>query len=458
MSSSLSPRRAASPKAGPAPGRVVKVGPQKGPQTEFLRCPADIAIYGGAAGGGKTYALLLEFLRHIKNPQFGAVIFRRTSEQVRMEGGLWNESQSIYPLLGARGKEMRLEWEFPSGARIKFDSLQYEKDKLQFQGAQICGLGLDELTHFTESQFFYLLSRNRSTCGVRPYVRATTNPDATSWVKTFLAPWLDPAHPMRAKSGELRYMERDSGLVTWHKKPAKNRKSVTFVRSTIYDNGVLMKQDPGYLGNLKALSLVDRKRLLDGDWDVVEGGNLFKPEWFNVVDEPPLGGNRVRYWDLAATKPKAGRDPDYTVGVLMARLDDGTLSILDVRRVRESPLAVERLVRQTAAQDGESVAIRMEQEPGSAGVSVVDRFQRQVLAGYDFAGVRSTGDKTARAKPLSALAEAGHVSILRAGWNLDFLNELALFPTTGAHDDQVDAASGAFRSLVKKRVIELGFS
>lgn len=439
-------------------GQILRLAPQPGPQTQFLSSPADIAIYGGAAGGGKTYAILLEFLRHVKNPGFGAVIFRRTSEQVRMEGGLWDESQKIYPYLGARGKEMRLEWDFPSGARIRFDSLQYEKDKLQFQGAQICGLGLDELTHFTESQFFYLLSRNRSTCGVRPYIRATTNPDATSWVKGFLAPWLEPGHSLAAASGEIRYLERDAGLIHWHTQPGEGRKSVTFIRSTVFDNQILLSRDPGYLANLKSLNLVDRKRLLDGDWDVVEGGNLFKPEWFSVVQSPPKAAAQVRYWDLAATKPKPGRDPDYTVGVLMARTDDGSLWVVDVRRMRESPLAVERLIHQAAMVDGESVAIRMEQEPGSAGVGVIDRYRRQVLAGFDFAGVRSTGDKTARAKPLSALAEAGHVSLVRGEWNLDFLNELALFPTAGAHDDQVDAASGAFRELVKKRVIELGFS
>ncbi len=437
---------------------MVKIGPQPGPQTTFLSSPADIAIYGGAAGGGKTYALLLEFLRHVKNPAFGAVIFRRTSEQVRMEGGLWDESQNLYPLLGAKGKEIKMEWEFPAGSKIRFDSLQYEKDKLQFQGAQICGLGLDELTHFTESQFFYLLSRNRSTCGIRPYVRATTNPDATSWVKSFLAPWLDPSHPLHASSGEMRYLEREAGVSVWHNQPSPNRKSVAFICSNIYDNAILMARDPGYLANLRALNLVDRKRLLDGDWDVVEGGNLFKPEWFGIVELPPPGGQRVRFWDLAATKATKGTDPDYTVGVLMNRGQDGRLTIEDVRRVRETPLTVEKLVRQTAQLDGEMVSVRMEQEPGSSGVGLVDRYRREILCGFDFRGVRSSGDKTARAKPLSAQAEAGHVRLVRAPWNLDFLNELALFPTAGAHDDQVDAASGAFRELVKKRVIELGFS
>lgn len=435
-----------------------RIMPQPGPQSLFLSTRADIAVYGGGAGGGKTYALLLEFLRHAGRPGFGAVIFRKTKEQIRMEGGLWDEARRIYPWLGGRSREERLDWTFPSGATIKFDSLLHEKDKLGFQGAQICGLGLDELTHFSQSQFFYLLSRNRSTCGVRPYVRATTNPDAMSWVKEFLAPWLDKGFAEPAASGELRWFVREGGLVSWVPEGTPDAKSVTFIRASVFDNPKLMSADPGYLANLKALNLVDRRRLLDGDWDVVEGGNFFKAEWFAVCDAAPIEASRIRYWDLAGTEPKPGREPDYTVGVRLARTPEGMMIVEDVARVRERPLGVEKLVRSVAERDGVSVPIRMEQEPGSSGIAVIDRFARTVLVGWDFAGVRSTGAKAERAKPFSAQCEAGNVRLIRAPWNHDFLNELALFPTAGAHDDQVDAASGAFRELVRRQVIELAFS
>src|SRR5262249_1558747 len=153
-----------------------------GPQTAFLRTSADIAIYGGAAGGGKTWALLLEPLRHINNPEFGGVTFRRTSPQIRNQGGLWDESAKLYPLLKADPRQTYLEWGFPSGAKLRFAHLQYETDVADWQGAQIPFIGWDQLEHFTEQQFFYMFSRNRSTCGVRPYQRATVNPDADSWV------------------------------------------------------------------------------------------------------------------------------------------------------------------------------------------------------------------------------------------------------------------------------------
>lgn len=258
--------------------------PQPGPQAKFLdSSDVDIVVYGGAAGGGKTFGLLLDAASNTHNPNYGAVIFRRTSKQVRNEGGLWDESTKLYPTVGAEPKSSLLTWVFPTGAKVTFAHLQHEENKLDWQGAQIPYIGFDELTHFTESQFFYLLSRNRSMSGVRPRVRATCNP-APGWVKRFLSPWLDKGipEPERAKSGEVRYFVRKEGEIVWV--PADYRdadgqepKSVTFIRSTIYDNQKLLDVNPEYLSNLKSLPDVERKRLLDGDWDVFEGA--FFDEW-----------------------------------------------------------------------------------------------------------------------------------------------------------------------------------
>jgi predicted phage terminase large subunit-like protein len=394
----------------------------------------------------------MEPLRHAGNPDFGAVMFRRTSPQIRNEGGLWDESMKLYPLLGAEPRESTLEWRFPAGARVKFSHLQYEQDKLAWQGSQIPLLCFDELTHFSEGQFFYLLSRNRSACGVRPYVRATTNPDALSWVKPFLAPWLDRKHESPAASGELRWFVRDGGHVLWVPAGTEHAKSVTFVRASIFDNKIFLAKDPSYLANLKALSIVDRARLLDGDWDIVPGGNMFRREWFEIVGEAPAAMRRVRYWDLAASEVKEGKDPDWTAGVLMGVADDKIVFLEDVQRVRTTPGGVEKLVRQVAETDKArygAVEIRMEQEPGSSGVSVIDHYQREVLFGFDFAGVRSTGAKEERAKPLSSYAEARNVKLVSGPWNHDWLNEATAFPTPDVHDDSIDAAAGAFNALAE---------
>jgi predicted phage terminase large subunit-like protein len=175
-------------------------------------------------------------------------------------------------------------------------------------------------------------------------------------------------------------------------------------------------------------------------------GCLFRRDWFPVVDAAPPCVRRVRWWDLAATAPKAGADPDYTAGVLMGKTRDGRYVVLDVRRVRASPASVEALVKATASQDGRGVEVWMEQEPGSAGVSTVDHYRRDVLAGYVFHGLRSTGDKAERARPLAAMAEAGHVLLARGPFVKDLLDELETFPQ-GGHDDQTDSASAAFLRL-----------
>ena len=185
---------------------------------------------------------------------------------------------------------------------------------------------------------------------------------------------------------------------------------------------------------------------LEGEFTDLEGA-LFRRHWFPIDEEAPPSVQTVRYWDLASTEPqKAGDDPDWSVGVLMQRSKEGLYHILDVRRMRGTPAKVEALVRHTAEEDGKKVRIWMEQEPGSSGVNTIDHYRRVVLPGWGFRGERPTGDKAERAHPLSSMAEAGKVRLVRAAWNKDFLDEIEVFPL-GKHDDQVDAAVGAFDKL-----------
>jgi predicted phage terminase large subunit-like protein len=175
-------------------------------------------------------------------------------------------------------------------------------------------------------------------------------------------------------------------------------------------------------------------------------GALFRREWFRLAGSAPPCPSRVRRWDLASTETRPGADPDWTAGALLGRDAGGRFWVLDVVRARVAPGAVEDLVLQTAQLDGRGVPVRMEQEPGSSGVAVVDHYARRVLAGWDFRGVRSTGDKATRARPLAAQAEHGNVSVLLAPWTRGLLDELEAFPG-GTHDDMVDALSGAFLDL-----------
>ena len=444
--------------------------PQPGPQEQFLSSTADIAIYGGAAGGGKSYALLLEPIRHYHNGKFGCVIFRRNSTQVRNEGGLWDESVAMYlPLLGHPNQGM-LEWTFPSGMRLKFAHLEHERTIYNWQGSQIAFIGFDELTHFTEKQFFYMMSRNRSASGVPGYVRATTNPDRDSWVRKIIDWWVgEDGYPLEERSGVVRWFIRQDDEIVWGDtkeelvgKHGEDQipKSLTFIASSIHDNKILMEADPSYLSNLMALSRVERLRLLGGNWDVrPTAGMYFQRGWFEIVKTLPAGWTKIiRYWDRAATKPsETNKNPDWTAGVKLYCYPNGQCIIAHVARIRDTPLNVERFIKNTTIQDGRSVWVYVEEDPGQAGVADADNYVR-LLAGYNVRKNRASGDKITRAMPVSAQSEGGNIKVLEGPWNDALFVELENFPpeesavgvkkaegeSDKGKDDQVDALSGAY--------------
>lgn len=278
-----------------------RIEPQPGFQTDFLSSPADIAIGGGSAGAGKTYALLMESVRNHALEGFSCVTFRRTYPQIKSSGGLWDTSMGLFShITGAKPNESNHEWKFSSGVRIKFSHMEYEKNVLDWQGSQIPLICFDELTHFSEKMFFYLLSRNRSTCGVKPYVRATCNPDPDSWVAKFIEWWIDQdtGFPIKERSGKLRYFIKDSDSYVWgdskdevlskvqhivaplleaepNTNPYDLVKSVTFIPGSIYENVELLKVNPGYLGNLMAQDEETKAQLLEGNWKIrLDGADL----------------------------------------------------------------------------------------------------------------------------------------------------------------------------------------
>lgn len=431
----------------------IKIKPQIGPQTEFLASPADIVLYGGSAGSGKTYAILIDALWYHDVPGYTSTTFRKNATQIRAPGGLWSESHKLYNLYNGIAKESILEWTFPSGAIIKFAHLDLEKDVYSWQGTALTGIYWDELTHFSRAQFFYMLSRNRSTCGIKPYIKATCNPDADSWVREFIAWWIDnnTGLAITERSGIIRWFIQINDNILWadsasqllEKWPGSFPKSFTFISASIFDNKKLLDADPGYLANLNALNRVERERLLHGNWNVrPTSGMFFKREYFQVIDVLPRNLTFCRYWDRAATRKNENNDPDFTVGLKLAKDKDGIFYVCDIVRLQESPLYVQNAIKNTTTQDGPNTKIGIEQDPGQAGVSEVDLLIR-MLSGFNVKPYKVMKDKVTRASPVSAQSEAGNIRILRGIWNEDFFRELENFPE-GAHDDIVDALSGAF--------------
>ncbi len=449
--------------------------PQEGPQETFLSTPADIAIYGGAAGGGKTYALLLEAVRYTSNPKFGAVIFRRQSIQITQEGGLWDSSFEVYGgLKGAVPKiSPRYHWRFRSGARVGFAHIDGDKDLEKWMGSQIALIGFDELTHFTKKQFFYMLSRNRSACGVKPYVRATCNPDADSWVAEFISWWIDQntGYPIPERSGVIRYMVHINDIISWFdtkdegvefaeqsglsQYEAQNSvKSVTFIASTLQDNKILMENDPSYLASLLSLTEVEKERLLKGNWKIKpSAGSYFKR--IQIKDILTVIPNDIiaicRGWDLAATDEDENKDAAFTAGVLIARRSCGRFLILDVVNKQLKAGDVRKLVMTTAKADNAkyrkycSIRQRLPQDPGQAGKEQAQSYVK-MLAGYDVVTRPESGSKESRAEPMAAQWQQGFFDVMEGEWNEEYFNQLESFPES-KFKDMVDAGSSAFGEI-----------
>jgi predicted phage terminase large subunit-like protein len=386
-------------------------------QAEFLGLAVREALYGGAAGGGKSDALLMAALQHVDDPGYAAILFRRTFADLALPGALMDRAHGWLAGSGARWNERDKTWAFPSGASLSFGYLEHENDKYRYQGAEFQFIGFDELTQFTETQYRYMISRLRRCVGaeVPLRMRAASNPGGVGheWVRQ-------------------RFLIEG---------PEAGR---VFVPAKLGDNPHLDREE--YEKALNELDPVTLAQLRDGDWNTVPKGPMFDRSWFEIVDAAPVEGRRLRYWDFAATEAKAGKDPDWTVGVRMSLLR-GVYHVEDVRRVRAKPLDVERLVKQTAISDGKGVEVVMEQEPGSSGIHLLDHYRRSVLVGWAVRGDKKTGNKLDLAKPLSSAAQAGNVRIVRGAWNRAWLDEVEAFPTEGIHDDQVDASSGAQRFL-----------
>ena len=370
-------------------------------------------LFGGSAGGAKSSALLMGALQYVHVPGYAALLLRQTYKDLSLPGALMDRAHDW--LEGkAHWDDKKKTWKFPSGATLTFGYLENPRDHYQYQGSEFQYIGFDELTQFRENQYKYLRSRVRKPVGLQVplRIRAASNPGdrGHDWVR---ARFIDS-------------MTRDA--------------EVKFIPSSLDDNPYLDRDE--YKKSLSGLDPVTREQLLNGDWDIRPEGQMFKREWFNIVDTYPADVKTVRYWDKAAT---AGGG-DWTAGAHVG-VKDGKTYIIDMVHEQLSSAGNQAVIKQTGAIDTKKVPIVIEQEPGASGKDVIDVYARYVLPGYIFRGHKPTGSKAERASPLAAACEMGNVFIVKGAWNKAFIDELVVFPTEGAHDDQVDAAAGAFNYL-----------
>lgn len=389
----------------------VKLHPK---QQSFYDTDVYDALFGGAAGGGKTTGQLAAALKYIHVPRYAAVLIRRAYTHLEQPGAFIPTSREWLGGTEARYNQSQHTWHFPSGATLTFGYLDGVRDLDRYQGAEFQFIGVDEATQIPEQLLRYLYSRLRKPedMDVPLRMRLTANPGGVShdYIKR-------------------RYIIEG------------DRHGRVFIPSTLSDNPSLNAEE--YVRSLEQLDPLTRQRLLNGDWDATPEGGFFQRQWFRIISprEVPKGLRWVRYWDRAATEPDSSTDPDYTAGV-KAAFHDGIWYYRDMRRFRESPQGNETRILQTAQADGRETHIYMEQEPGSSGKDVISYYTRHVLRGYVFRGHRPTGSKVERAAPMASAAEAGLVCLVEGDWIMSFLDEASGFPIIG-HKDQIDACSGA---------------
>lgn len=381
-------------------------------------------FYGGAAGGGKSDALLMAALMYVDVPGYAAIIFRRTYADLSLPGALIPRAHEWLQGTDATWKDQTKTWHFPSGATLTFGYLDNANDKYRYQSSEFQFCGFDELTQFPMESYLYLFSRLRKlkTSSIPLRMRSASNPggDGHEWVKERF----------------ITSVSQGRG----------------FIPATLDDNPYIDAVD--YNKMLDNLDHVTRRQLRYGDWDIAVAGNKFKAEWMAgrvKSHELPDLMKAVRFWDLAATEEKPGTDPDYTAGCLLGKDKNNTLYVIDMRRERGSPATIEKLIEETAQFDrskyGE-VGTHIEQEGGASGKFTIDQFVRRVLYGYDVHGQRVSASKILRANPVSAQMEHGNIKVVEGAWNEAFIRELVAFPNKGVHDDQVDALSGAFSKVI----------
>lgn len=462
---------------------------------------------------GKSRLLLLKagFFAY-KDNNFEGVMFRRTTKPLTAAGGLFSEAKKLYRPLGITVREQALEILFHGeggnakdlkGGVLKFTHLEHESSaEANHQGLQYSFVGFDELTHFYQSQFLYLIGRMRSAAEGDSFCLATTNPDPDSWVYNWVEWYLKDGIFDESKLGVIRYflIVNDSPVFARTEEELAEQypeycyvydpiskkdvyvppMSFCFIGGTIFDNPALIRSNPKYLSALKAQTEVNRRRLLDGDWHArPEGTGYFSRDWLHKIDKKPLGCVSARAWDVASEESSdKKRHPDYTASVKMLKTQDGEYVIVGdyepqskdestgvMGRYRQRPGQRDKSMLRQAIHDGRECTVILPLDPAAAGKVQF----REMSKGFIEEGFTVKKDpmpnnksKLTKFEPFSSACQNGMVSIVESTFNKQtleaFYKELEAFDgersSTTRKDDWADSAASVFNFMCSKRSVK----
>lgn len=462
----------------------------------YLQCDAKIVIFGGAMGSGKTYNGLLKFLRWTDDPHFRGVVIRKNSSTIMRSGGIFDSSKGMYraydPRIKVNHKDQKIV--FPSGAEISYRHLETDEQAEDLRGSEFSHALLEEATELKEDHVLVVLSRLRSKADMQPCMGITCNPNPTHFIRKWIDWYLLPeghehaGRPDPSKDGVIRWFLRLENEMIWadtreelfekFKDPnlpddditQPDPVSFTFISGNIFDNPILLKNQPSYLASLKALKRVKQERDLWGNWNVrEENAGFWQSAWcteIHSVDEKNIL-KRVRAWDIAGSKKsETNPNPDYTASVLMALTKDGRYIVEDVLRFRGTFHEVYKKILDTAKADGNKVQVLIPQDSGAAGLNAAKGLQ-QFLSEHSIASktVKTSKSKLDRFRPFAACCESGAVDILlNCATDLEnkifndngfFYSELENFidKNRNQKDDMWDCCGDCFTYLAQQKKI-----
>lgn len=445
---------------------------------------------------GKSYLLQLMPLLIIDDPNTACIMFRRSSPQLRGQGGLFEQAKNIYNKLPKsirpKIKENAMIAKFPNGATVKWQSMQHVKDKEDVQGLQFTFIGVDEGCLFEWEQLEFMMSRLRSESKYPSRMVISCNPDPDHKIREMIDWYLDDeGYPIPERDGVIRWFVTINDNYIWAdskeeliKKFGKKSKprSFSFISSTIYDNPPMLINNPEYLSNLEGLNEVDRARFLHGNWDArPEGSNYFKRSFLKEVDCIPMGSTKVRAYDKAGTERSTGnKAPDFTAGIGVARdndgfyylfgdyhedfIDSGEWSTGTEGRFCKKAGERDNIITKQAEHDGDDTTIIFSVDPGQAGISEFTTSSRELVSrGYIVEKDPTPGNKSklTRFSPFAQLAQNGFVRIVKKSFSVETYNalmkELESFngerSTASRKDDWADATASGINFLEKKKVV-----